>query len=189
MIAKNTFVPNDPEDATDYEPDADFNYLGATVFSECDGNVTVQYPPVIGFGGDTVKTLNITAPNCRLDYLVPGTVIDIKDDGTLITSSGGFLQDDTVYMASIARSAYEWYRDSRRAMQVTVHDLGYQFSPDFFNFANPPVTIFLGTLVRNLGDQAHVFNRLAVNSVVTSVEYDMLAGTSTILTQFAELDL
>jgi len=184
IIAKTVFTAIDADDEI-YEPDADYNYLGLTVFAEGDGNVTAEYPanPI---GGDTLKTLNITAPNCRLDYLVPGTTIDIAADGTRIQSTGGFIQDDTTYMKNIARSAYEWYGQSRRSMQVVVHDLGYLT----LNNATPggpglPEVVGLGSLILSIGSA----NPQDINSVVTSIEYDMIAGTSTYTTQFGELDL
>lgn len=183
IIAKNTFTPIDDDDATDYTPDADYNYMGVTVFAEGDGNVTVVYPTAPVVAGDTIKDLIIFAPHCRLDYIVPNTVIDIDNEGDLVLSSGGFVQDDTPYMRNVARSSYEWYRQARRAMQVTIHELA--FIP-LVNQNAQATTVSPGVLLLNIGNGV---NLQAANSVVSAVECDLLAGTTTYTTQFAELDL
>lgn len=179
FIAKSTFTPIDDDDANDYEPDVDYNYLGATIFAEGDGNVTVMYPEgQLPLANDTIKELVIFAPNCRLDYLLPGTVLDIDNEGAKITSTGGFVQDDTEYMKNMARSAYEWYRTPRKAIQVTIHELG------FIPLVN--ATVSPGVLLQTIGSGQNV---QMINSVVSAIECDLLAGTATYTTQFAELDL
>jgi hypothetical protein len=173
-IAKNSFAPHDDTDETDYQTDLDYNYLAATVFAECDGYFTVQWPPQnqVVVAADVLKDLIIHAPNCRLDYLVPGTVIDIDAAGAKVLTAGGFVQDDTDYMLNIARSAYEWYSTARKSISVAIHDLA--------------ATRTLGELILTIGAGA---NLVTVNSVVTSASYDLLAGTATYTTQFAELDV
>lgn len=182
IIGKNSFTPIDTADEVDYEAGIDYSYIYATVYAEGDGNVTVQWPTQPVVPDDTVKDLIIHAPNCRLDYLVPGTTIDIDNEGAPVTSLGGFIQDDTDHMKNIARSAYEWYNQPRKAIGVSFHDLGFQQSA---NVVAVVETIYLGSLVRAIGGAN---NAETVNSVVSQISYDLLAGTTTFLTQFAELD-
>ena len=184
-IAKNTFTPIDAADTVDYETDIDYSYIYATVFAEGDGNVTVQWPqPGDVFApGDTVKDLIIYAPHCRLDYIVPNTTIDINNEGDPILSAGGFVQDDTAYMLNIAQTAYNWYSQSRKSIGITFHDLGFQRSA---NVGGNQESIYLGSLIRTIGG---VTNAQTVNSVCSQISYDFLAGTTSFVTQFAELDL
>jgi hypothetical protein len=50
----------------------------------------------------------------RRDYVIPTTVVDVANDGTLkVTSSGGYSADDGDALNAIARIAYEWYKMSR----------------------------------------------------------------------------
>jgi hypothetical protein len=121
---------------------------------------------------DMLKELIIDVPHARLDYLLPNTVIDIGTDGLPITTVGGYVQDDTAFLANVARSAYEWYSQTRKSIQVTIHSLAE--------------TRTRGELILVVGG---VNNSETINSVVTDATYDMLAGTATYLTQFAELDI
>lgn len=182
-IAKNTFTPIDADDEVDYDAAIDYSYIYATVFAEGDGNVTVQWPTQPVVPDDTVKDLIIFAPNCRLDYLVAGTTIDIDNEGAPVQTVGGFIQDDTDYMKNIARSAYEWYNQPRKAIGVAFHDLGFQQSN---NVAGNAESIYLGSLIRAIGGAN---NAETINSVVSQVSYDLLEGATMFMTQFAELDL
>jgi hypothetical protein len=185
IIARTTFPATAAGDDTDYQADVDYNYLYATVFAEGDGHVTRPWPQgVVNPGTDTLKELIIYCPGARLDYLVPGTVIDISNAGVPITSTGGFVRDDTAYLDNVARSAYEWYSQSRKSIGVTIHELGY-----VQGVAVPgggATNIFLGSMITSIGGAD---NAETVNSVVTHITFDTRAGTATYLTQFGELDL
>jgi hypothetical protein len=185
LIAKDTFTPIDEDDTQDCPPDVDYNYLAATVFAEGDGNVTVMHPEgPLALTTDTIKELILFAPNCRLDYMLPQTTIDIDNEGALIKcTAGGFIQDDTAYMRNVANSAYQWYSTPRKAMQVTIHELSFIQLVDANNGLGS--TPSPGVLLRTVGSGA---NAQTINSVVSQVEYDLLAGTGTYTTQFAELD-
>lgn len=170
VIAKNTFTPIDADDETDYEAAIDYSYIYCTVFAEADGFVEERWPLNL-LNVDYVKELIINVPNARLDYLVPGTVIDIDDEGAAVTTVGGFVRDDTDYLKTVARTAFEWYSSPRKSIRVTIRDLSE--------------TRTRGELVLAIGGAN---NAEIVNSVVTNCTYDMRAGTATYITQFAELD-
>lgn len=171
LIADNTFSPVDAADTTDYQGSVDYNYMSATLFAEGDCRVEQVYPTNVIANPDMLKELIIDVPHARLDYLLPNTVIDIGTDGLPITTVGGYVQDDTAFLANVARSAYEWYSQTRKSIQVTIHDLAE--------------TRTRGELILVVGGAN---NSETINSVVTDATYDMLAGTATYLTQFAELD-
>jgi len=170
-IAKNSWTPIDEFDETDYDASVDYTYIRATVFAEADQFAEEVYPKVIP-NFDYIKELIVHVPNARKDYLVPGTVIDIDTDGSLVTTLGGYVRDDSGYLKKVAQAAYEWYSQPRLSVQVTQRDL--------------TETRTRGELVLAIGgaDNAEV-----INSVVTKTIYNVRAGTATYLTQFAELDL
>lgn len=173
MIAKSTFTPIDDVDATDYEPDVDYSYFWATLFAECDGHVEEQWPPPeqLAVGTEVLRELIIPVPDACLHYIVPGTVLDIGADGTpVICVNGGFVRDDTKFLKDVARSAYEWYATPRRSVRLIRHSLE-RLAP-------------IGQLITTIGTEL-----LMVNSVVTDASYDLLKGTATYTTQFAEMDL
>lgn len=170
-IAKNSFTPIDDDDAVDYDASVDYTYIRATVFAEADQFAEEVFPRAIP-NFDYIKELIVVVPNARKDYLVPGTVIDIDNDGTLVTTLGGYVRDDSGYLRKVAQAAYEWYSQPRLSVQVTIRDLAE--------------TRVRGELVLAIGgaDNAEV-----INSCVTKATYNMRSGTATYLTQFAELDL
>jgi hypothetical protein len=49
----------------------------------------------------------------RLDYVVPGTVVDVDTAGALVQSNGGYVRDDTDLLDALARVAYEWWHQER----------------------------------------------------------------------------
>ena len=106
-----------------------------------------------------------------MDYVCPGTVVGVKD-GILQTSNGGFVRDDRAYMKDLAYLAYQWYGVVRRAFSLTYHQLSTLFVP--------------GMLITQIGSGATLES---VRSVITKVGYDFRQGTTSIHTQYAELDV
>lgn len=171
-IARAEFVATDDADATDYEADFDWKDIFATVFLEFDQRLEYRYPEVLTTETDAVRELIINVPNARLDYLTPGTVIGLDAAGALITTDGGYVRDDRERLKDIAVAASHWYGVKRRSIEAVAHDLRTTFQ--------------LGDLIPFVGDPA---TPVEVNSVITSMMFDLLAGTITFRTQFAELDL
>lgn len=172
-IASTDFTAADAVDEADYEADLPWQAIYATVFAEFDQHVQAQWPIVaLATDADVIKELIIDCPNMRLDYLTPGALVGITADGDATPTAGGYVIDDRELLKDIARSAYQWYGQTRQALSVVRH------------FLIPDVS--LGTLVTFVGDAADLEE---VNSVVTQQTFDLLAGTVATQTQFAQLDL
>lgn len=172
-IAIEEFISTADVDADDYPAEADWKDILVTVFAEFDQHVEMRFPEeALTTDTDVVRELVIDVPNARLDYLAPQTVIGIDADGQLIETDGGYVRDDREKLADIARCAYAWYGQTRRALTVVQRNLVTERSIGE-----------LLTIVGNITDQ------IEVNSVVTHLAFDLIAGTVTIQTQYAELDL
>jgi sirohydrochlorin ferrochelatase len=112
-------------------------------------------------------------------------VVGVNDAGALEETDGGFVRDDRELLKDVARSAYEWYGQTRRAMTVVIHDLVARVKraePD------PPTgalytDLRIGVLITRLGAEP-----TDVNSVVTKLAFDLRQGTITVTTQYAEFD-
>ena len=60
----------------------------------------------------------------RQDYVVPRTVLDVANDGTVeTTTNGGFVRDDTTRLDVMARIAYEWYKQARTVVSIATYRL------------------------------------------------------------------
>lgn len=68
----------------------------------------------------------------RLDYVVPTTVIDVETDGTLITSTGGYVRDDRDLLNALARVAYEWWNQERVILTLSTTQLTSAIRPGYF---------------------------------------------------------
>jgi hypothetical protein len=106
----------------------------------------------------------------RLDYLVPDTIVDIEGVAVRATE-GGFVRDDRTRMEQVARMAYEWYSIDRAAFSFSFRQLLAPFA----------VTSMITTV--GSGDTEEV-----VRTVVTAIDYDLTAGTTSLETSFAEID-
>jgi hypothetical protein len=172
-IASTDFTPADAVDTSDFEADLPWQTINATVFAEFDQHVEAKWPLVpLTTDADAIKELIIHCPNMRLDYLTPGTNIGIDSAGSALATAGGYVRDDRTLLKDIARSAFQWYGQTRQALSVVRHYL----VPD----------VNLGTLVTFVGDAADLEE---VNSVVTSQTFNVAEGTISTQTQFAQLDL
>ncbi len=172
LIASAEFLPADLDDTADAESQVDWKDIACTIFCEFDQYAEARYPSgEPSTTADVVRELIIDRPEYRLDYLTPGTVIGIDDSGALITTDGGYVRDDRAAMQDLARCAFEWYGQTRRAMTIVQHDLVCDRQ--------------IGELITNIGSAS---SPVEINSVVTKMVFDLLAGTVTVTTQYAELD-
>jgi hypothetical protein len=188
VIAYPDFVPVEPEDDRPNQdpPEIDWRDIRVTVCAELDNYAEGIWPEgPLDTTADVVRDLYIHVPRCRLDYLAPQTVVGVNDAGALEETDGGFVRDDRELLKDVARSAYEWYGQTRRAMTVVIHDLVARVKraePD------PPTgalytDLRIGVLITRLGAEP-----TDVNSVVTKLAFDLRQGTITVTTQYAEFD-
>jgi hypothetical protein len=175
VIAEDEFLPAEAVAVARMsdEGETDWKEFLVTVCVEFDQHVEAHWPEeALTTADDFVRELIIDVPRCRLDWLQPDTVIGIDSGGALVTSSGGYVRDDRTLLKDIARSAYAWYGQTRKALTVVQHNL--------------VTTRAIGELITQIGETG---NRTEVNSVVTKLDFNVRAGTVTVTTQYAELDL
>jgi hypothetical protein len=172
VIASAEFSPVDDDDEYDDQPVIDWKKILCTICCEFDQHVEARYPSgELDTETDFVRELVIEAPQYRLDYLTPGTVVGVDDEGALITTDGGYIRDDRAYLQDIARRAYEWYGTARKALRITQRNLLCDHS--------------VGELITNIGSAE---SPVEVNSVITKIAFDIRNNTVTVFTQYAELD-
>lgn len=168
-MALNHFSPSEPSDV---EAEVDYDTLRFTCTIEADAFAEAKWPGdgALPAGVPLEKLLLYFGDDYRLDFLAPNTVIDL-DDGDPVLTNGGILRDDRATLVDVARVAYEWYSLDRRPITVQFKQVSNYFRIGMFVTA-----IGSGTTQEN------------VNSVVSIIDYNLLAGTTTIKTNDADLD-
>ena len=120
---------------------------------------------------DLVRQLHLHVPEAYLDYLVPGTIVGVKAGELQKTALGGYLRDDRKRLQDIARMAFAWYGTTRRILHLSFRGITTGFS--------------VGHLITSIGTGG--FSE-TVNTAITSITYDLQSGTTSLHTQFGELD-
>jgi len=149
--------------------------LALTVAVEFDASVEVVYPknPTV-VDGEVIRELLIDLDDARLDYVAKGTVLDVDDEDPsklLSVEEAGFVRDDRPRMKRVAETAYQWYSRERQAFSFRRRKISDEFT--------------VGDLITQLGTGSTLEN---VRTVVTSIDWDLDGGTTSITTDFAELD-
>lgn len=129
---------------------------------------TVNTTPVTG---RQERLLWISVPDARLDYVVPKTAVDIENGVLTYSDTGGFVRDDRLRLADIARAAAEWYGRPRQTITL--------------RFRRIDEIVQLGWLITDVGAD---YRLTGVNTPITAVSYDFLAATTEFETAFAELE-
>lgn len=159
---------------------------------EHDGYQFEQQVPMVIYLGE----------RARLDWVVGGTKLAVKDDNTdLVESKYHILRDDRESMYVLARAAWSWYSQSRSAIQCSLREV-VNYSPyaigtlirsvivreaDGFTFTLGRLDGVLiarldSTLIRGYGE------REPINTVISSVHIDWVRGVTSLATHFAEID-
>jgi len=155
------------EDGTDYET------LVVTAFIETDQFVQLSYNLN---NYENKRVLTISIPDAELWYIVPDTIIDIDENGTLIKYSAeapNIIRDDRDCLRAVLVAALSWYSKRRNKVTITTKAI----TPG----------IALGTMLENV-DVAGIG---AKGSVVTSIVWNMQSKspTTTIQTDFEALNI
>lgn len=109
----------------------------------------------------------------RLDWIARDTIKGLTADGQLDRQgSGEFVRDDRPMMRDVAALAAAWYSVPRTALSLTVrrHFTG----------------LAVGDLITTFGSAG--FGQHEANSLVTAVTYDLVQVTTSIETEFAQLN-
>jgi hypothetical protein len=170
-LAKDLFVP--ALGAENLSSDA-FNSPDwiATIYMLQDQWCRAQWPLQASLPSlDLIRPLTLQVAGAHMDYVVPGTIVAV-DAGELKKSAlGGYVRDDREKLKDIARLAYAWHGQTRRIMQLSFKGITSGFS--------------LGYLITSIGSGGL---SETVNTCVTSITYDLAAGTTSLSTSFGELD-
>lgn len=147
------------------------NWL-ATVYMPLQQHVRGVYPkPDDVESGDVKKVLQIYLPNCHVDYLIEGTVVAVKG-GALQTTEGGHLRDDRRRADDLAKLAFQWYGETRQTLNMGFRGIAEGFS--------------VGQLVTSVKQDGVT---QTVNTVISAVTLDLKGLSSSVATNFSELDL
>lgn len=147
------------------------NWL-ATVYMPLQQHVRGVYPkPDDVESGDVKRVLQIQLPGCHLDYLIEGSVVAVKG-GALQTTEGGHLRDDRKRADDLAKLAYQWYGETRQTLNMSFRGIAEGFS--------------VGQLIKSVKQDGITQD---INTVVSAVTLDLKGVSSSIATNFAELDL
>jgi len=119
--------------------------------------------------GKPWRTLYIPV-DARLDYVVPDTVVAVEN-GRPVLSTGGFVRDDRLKLFEIAQAAAIWYGTVRQTL--------------FLRIKGVVDIVPVGALITDVGG---TYNFEDINTVVSSVTYDLLHQETTIETSFAEIE-
>lgn len=143
----------------------------ATVYVLLQQCVRGVYPVAASVGGgDAARVLRLDVPDARLDYLVDGTVVGVAS-GELQQTSGGVLRDDSERVQDVARMAYEWYGQPRRALSLSFRAIAAGLE-----IGHLITTVQQGGLSQS------------VNTVISSISYNLDDGTTDLRTAFSEID-
>lgn len=146
--------------------------LICTVAAEADRYVEVSV--IVGAEeDDVIREIVIDLEDrARLDWLAEGCVTGIQADGTLVRNADGtFSRDDRSWMTDLANLAAEWYRSPRIsfALEIRQHFRGFD----------------LGDLITEVGAGEALTE---VNSLVTSITYDLARARTVVSTDFADIN-
>lgn len=159
---------------TQHEPEVDYATLRATVCCEADQFCEGIWPES---GLPANKPLNVLVIDFgeayRLDFLPAHTVVELANGGPITSGpTGAVLRDDRKYLSDMARLAYTWYELGRQQLSVVFRQVRPLFE--------------LGMLITAIGEGSTQEN---VNTVVSSITYDMLDGTVRVDTEDDTLDV
>lgn len=145
----------------------------ATVYMMQDDYAESVYPDDASVANVSVKRqLLLSVPDAHLDWVPAGTVVSVGPGGDLERcTTGAFVRDDRNRLKDIARSAWQWHGADRKV--VSFKRMG------FYD------TWQVGQLVTTIGSGA---TQKTVNTVITSVEFDLIDGSTTVETQFANVE-
>lgn len=177
IVAKNEFFPIDNADTLEAQPDVSWRDFWATVYVLADGYCEARYPRDVDLlAGELIRRLWVDVPRARLEYLVPGTIVDVDAAGRPLLSSGGFIFDSRDYLARLAALIYAWYQAPRQIVELSIH----QLNPT--GFSQP---FDVGTILGSVGTG---ISAELVDTVVSEISFDTRAGVCSLKTAFAELD-
>lgn len=170
-IAGRRFDPAIDEPTEDKNfPVLDYLTIEATVFVDWDAHAEAIFPEA-KFDKPQNELLINLGDRARMDWVVPGTLVAIKDGELIRSRDGGFVRNDYREMADLAEVAYDWYKVDRQTIDITYDQI--------------TVGATIGDIILQVGKAETL---ATVNTMVSQVTWDFQRGTTSIKTDFAELD-
>lgn len=168
-----------------------------TVYCRSDHRNSVRYPAdddveTVG-NSDNVHVIRL-GDRARVDCVIPGTVVEVSNGELHRTTTPMLARDDRPYMLDLAAQAYSWYATPRVAINLAVRNVSNQFQigdiVTYVHYGNRYITT-ASTTVLLLGDIPALRDGgtdRAINSTITAIDIDLLAGTTRMRTDYAEID-
>lgn len=151
------------------QPFFDYATLAATVAIATDAILSVEQS--IQTPGDITRTLIIDCPECEAWYLMAGTIVDVQEGVPVLSPAGMVLRNDSDKLLTIAALARAWYGRVRTAATVTQAYARYDVMP--------------GAILQTVTFGGQVYQ---VQTLVSRVSWDFTKFTTTIESDFGELD-
>ena len=171
FLARELFTPAISSEGLGAEAFDSTEWL-ATIYMLQDQWCRAQWPLKSALPSlDLIRPLTLYIAGAYLDYVVPGTVVAVDAGELKKTSLGGYVRDDRNKLKDIARLAFSWHGQTRRILSLQFKGITSGFS--------------LGHLITSIGSGGLTET---VNTAVTSITYDLAAGTTQLSTSFGELD-
>lgn len=171
-IAQDLYTPNGSFENIAAGEGINHDQWLATIYMLQDAYARAQYPEQADMPSlDLVRPLLLNIRGAHCDYMLPGTIVAVDAGELKKNVSGGFVRDDRPKLRDIARMAYMWYGQERRILNLSFRGISSGFS--------------LGHLITTIGSGS---NTQTINTAITSITYNLQAGTTTLLTSFGELD-
>jgi hypothetical protein len=153
----------------------DYTDIWATLcveLNECvESSETLEDPP----DNAPLNELVINVPDARHDYVLPYTVVEIRDGLPVQTTSGGFAKNDQPRLQRVARGAAEWYGRDRQTLHLRYKQIRNLFQR--------------GWLITDVGGR---YNVTGINTPITAITYRMGSGdqpgTTSLETSYTNLD-
>ena len=121
--------------------------------------------------GVTPLRIVIEVPSAEAWYLAPGTIVGLDASGAPVRAAGGELRNDRDLLRAVAALAESWYSRKRRAVEVRWNAMIHDYRP--------------GSLLTRINYHGEPHES---NSIVSSIAYDFEDLTTTLLTDYVELD-
>jgi hypothetical protein len=176
-IAKTDFTPADEVDWIPAELDWRDNII-TTVYAETDNHIELKNPTddqleaSNTLSGKNIRRLYIDMPEAHLDYVVPYTVVGLKDGIPQRSDSGGIVRSDVYKLNAILLMASAWYLCERKAATIAFKKIRFMRN--------------VGSMIRSIKNGNTADN---IWTCITRVRYDLDAQRTIIQTQFGELDI
>jgi len=175
MAAKNHWSSAEPGVYTDNITDegVDYDEIKLTALVETDQPVQLVHNLN---NYENKRTLTIEIPDAELWYIVPGTIVDVDDKGDVIAYGGGggsenLVRDDRDKLRAVLAAAVAWYGREHNKVTITTKAIT----------AGVPIgTMIVNTDVSGIG---------AAGTVVTSINWNFQELTTTLNTDFGELNI